>query len=208
MQDESKTSGNPFRIVRRLLWAAVAAGLIWTAWIALRPASTPPAASQAYADTFGGAFALTAPDGSRVTDRTLAGKPFAIFFGFTRCPEVCPTTLARMATLRRQLGSDGMKFNIIFVSVDPESDRPADIGQYVSLFRTPIYGLTGTPAELARIQKGYGVYVKKVPLGNGDYTVDHTAAIYLMDARGKFVTTIDYHENDKVALEKLRRLTA
>jgi protein SCO1/2 len=99
-----------------------------------------------------------------------------------------------------------MKFNIIFVSVDPESDKPADIGKYVSLFRTPIYGLTGTPADLARIQKGYGVYVRKVPLGNGDYTVDHTAAIYLMDARGKFVTTIDYHENDKVALEKLRRL--
>jgi len=205
MQNEIK-AGNPFRRIRRLLWAIAAAGLIWAGWNALRPAGNSPAAPQAYADTFGGEFALTAPDGSRITDKMLAGKPFAIFFGFTRCPEVCPTTLARMATLRRQLGSDGMKFNIIFVSVDPESDKPADIGKYVSLFRTPIYGLTGTPADLARIQKGYGVYVRKVPLGNGDYTVDHTAAIYLMDARGKFVTTIDYHENDKVALEKLRRL--
>ena len=148
------------------------------------------------------------PDGSKVTDKTLAGKPFAIFFGFTRCPEVCPTTLARMASLRRQLGKDGDKFEIVFVSVDPEHDKPADIGSYISLFRTPILGLTGTAKQLATIQKGYGVYVKKVTLEGGDYTIDHTAAIFLMDAQGKFVTTIDYHESDKVALEKLRRIIA
>ncbi len=194
-------------VVRRLLWAFVALAAIAGAAIALAP-KDEPSASRAYGDTFGGAFSLTAPDGSKVTDKTLAGKPFAIFFGFTRCPEVCPTTLARMASLRRQLGKDGDKFEIVFVSVDPEHDKPADIGSYISLFRTPILGLTGTAKQLATIQKGYGVYVKKVPLEGGDYTVDHTAAIFLMDAQGKFVTTIDYHESDKVALEKLQRIIA
>lgn len=194
-------------VVRRLLWAFVALAAIAGAAIALAP-KDEPSASRAYGDTFGGAFSLTAPDGSKVTDKTLAAKPFAIFFGFTRCPEVCPTTLARMASLRRQLGKDGDKFEIVFVSVDPEHDKPADIGSYISLFNTPILGLTGTAKQLATIQKGYGVYVKKVPLEGGDYTIDHTAAIFLMDAQGKFVTTIDYHESDKVALEKLRRIIA
>ena len=194
-------------IVRRLLWVFVAMAAIVGAAIALAP-KDEPSTSRAYADTFGGAFSLTAADGSKVTDETLAGKPYAIFFGFTRCPEVCPTTLARMASLRQQLGKDGDKFEIVFVSVDPEHDKPADIGSYISLFKTRILGLTGTREELATIQKGYGVYVKKVPLEGGDYTIDHTAAIFLMDARGKFVTTIDYHENDKVALEKLKRIIA
>lgn len=194
-------------VVRRLAWAAVAMAAIAGAAIAFAP-KEEPSMSRAYGDTFGGAFSLTAANGSKVTDKTLAGKPYAIFFGFTRCPEVCPTTLARMASLRQQLGKDGDKFDIVFVSVDPEYDKPADIGRYISLFKTPIHGLTGTPAQLAQIQKGYGVYVKKVPLDGGDYTIDHTAAIFLMDARGKFVTTIDYHENDKVALDKLKRIVA
>ncbi|MGL3822232.1 SCO family protein [Sphingopyxis sp. R3-92] len=194
-------------IIRRWLWGLVALAAAVGIIIALAPADQPSTA-RAYGDTFGGAFSLTAPDGKPVTDKTLAGKPFAIFFGFTRCPEVCPTTLARMASLREQLGADGMKFNIVFVSVDPEHDKPADIGSYISLLKTPLYGLTGTPEQLAQIQKGYGIYVKKVPIEGGDYTIDHTAAIFLMDARGKFVTTIDYHEQDKVALEKLKRIVA
>lgn len=194
-------------IVRRLLWIMVAVAAAIGLVLAFAP-KDGPSASTAYADTFGGPFTLQASDGAAVTDKTLAGKPFAIFFGFTRCPEVCPTTLARMASLREQLGADGMKFDIVFVSVDPEHDKPADIGSYVSLFKTPIRGLTGTAEQLAKIQKGYGVYVRKVPIEGGDYTIDHTAAIFLMDTRGKFVTTIDYHENDKVALEKLRRLIA
>jgi len=194
-------------LVRRLLWALV--GIAAIAGVVIAVASIPKNgsfAASSYADSFGGPFTLTAPDGSPVSDKTLVGKPFAIFFGFTRCPEVCPTTLARMASLREQLGKDGMKFNIVFVSVDPEHDKPADIGSYISLFKTPIFGLTGTPEQLAKIQKGYGVYVKKVPIEGGDYTIDHTAAIYLMDAHGKFVTTIDYHEQDKVAIEKLQRI--
>lgn len=161
-----------------------------------------------FAQAFGGPFILTAPDGSTVTEKTLAGKPYAIFFGFTRCPDVCPTSLARMARLRKQLGPDGMKFNIVFVSVDPGHDKPADLGSYVALFDTPIIGLTGTDAQLEQIKKGYGVYSAKVPQPGGDYTIDHTAAIYLMTAKGEFAGTIDHHESDKTALEKLKRMVA
>lgn len=160
------------------------------------------------AHVFGGSFTLTAPDGSTVTEKTLAGKPYAIFFGYTRCPDVCPTSLARMARLRKQLGPDGMRFAIVFVSVDPGHDKPADLGNYVALFGTPILGLTGTDAQIEQIKKGYGIYSAKVPLPGGDYTIDHSAAIYLMTAKGAFSGTIDTQESDATALEKLRRLIA
>lgn len=196
--------------VRRILWVFVAIAAIAAAVIAIyaAPKRADGEAFAAAGANIGGPFTLTSPDGRTVTDKSFAGKPFAIFFGFTRCPEVCPTTLARMASLRQQLGKDGDKFEIVFVSVDPEHDKPADIGSYISLFKTPIHGLTGTAEQLAKIEKGYGVYVKKVPIEGGDYTVDHTAAIYLMDRAGRFVTTIDYHENDRTALEKLKRIIA
>ena len=170
-----------------------------------RPLSDP---ASGYANAFGGPFTLTAPDGSTVTEKTLAGKPYAIFFGFTRCPDVCPTSLARMARLRKQLGADGIKFNIVFVSVDPGHDKPADLGNYVALFGTPIIGLTGTGAQIEQIKKGYGVYSAKVPQPGGDYTIDHTAAIYLMTAKGAFSGTIDHQESDATALEKLRLIIA
>ncbi|MBW8294502.1 SCO family protein [Sphingopyxis sp.] len=197
--------------LRVLLW--IVAGLAAVIGLLLYAGSAQkniPASD--YASAFGGPFELTAADGSKVTDKTLAGKPYAIFFGFTRCPDVCPTSLARMARLRQQLGDEGMKFNIVFVSVDPEQDKPSDIGSYVELFGTPIIGLTGDDTQLAQIKKGYGVYAKQVPINpaqpQGDYTIDHTAAIYLIGAKGEFVSTIDYHEADSVALDKLRRLIA
>lgn len=160
------------------------------------------------ANAIGGPFTLTAPDGSTVTDKTLAGKPFAIFFGFTRCPDVCPTNLARMARLRAQLKDDGDKFAIVFVSVDPEQDTPAIIGEYVKLFGTPIIGLTGTPAQLEQIKKAYAVFSAKVPIKGGGYTIDHTAATYLMTRDGKFAGTIDHQEADADAHKKLRQLIA
>ena len=113
-----------------------------------------------------------------------------------------------MARLRKQLGPDGMKFAIVFVSVDPGHDKPADLGNYVALFGTPIIGLTGTDAQLEQIKKGYGVYSAKVTQPGGDYTIDHTAAIYLMTANGEFSGTIDHQESDATALEKLKRLIA
>jgi len=168
-----------------------------------QPAPDQPAD---YADTVGGAFSLTAADGSTVTDQTLKGKPFAIFFGFTRCPDVCPTTLASLAKLRKQMGEDGDKFRIVFVSVDPGYDSPEDIGRYVDLFGTPIIGLTGSDEEIAKVTKAYHAFYKKVPTEGDDYTIDHTASVYLMDAEGKLRSTIDYHEDPKTSLAKLERL--
>ncbi|MDZ3830456.1 MAG: SCO family protein [Sphingopyxis sp.] len=197
-----------FRRARRILWVLVAlaaiGGLILVIGTGGGDRKNGTAASAGLG--IGGPFTLTAADGTVLTDKRLKGRPFAIFFGFTRCPDVCPTSLARMAQLRERLGPDGDKFDIVFVSVDPQHDKPADIGSYVALFRTPIIGATGSDEQLAQIQKAYGVIVRKVPVEGGDYTVDHSAAVFLMDRNGRFVTTIDYHENDQTALEKLRRI--
>ena len=207
-QDEPVNAG----ALRKLLWlvAGVAALLGGLLYLGLEKSGVEKATSTVSALPFGGPFELTRSDSTTLTDKTLAGRPYAIFFGFTRCPDVCPTTLSRLALFRKKLGVDGDKFDIVFVSVDPERDKPADIGAYTELFGTPIIAATGTDAQLAQIRKGFGVYVKKVPLDpakpDGDYTIDHTAGIFLMDAQGRLSSIIDHHEAEATALEKLRML--
>lgn len=195
------------KTVRTILWmlVALAAGVGLFAFFG-PDRHYGPVEPTDYGDTVGGAFSLTAPDGSTVTDQTLSGKPFAIFFGFTRCPDVCPTTLSRLAQLRKRMGEDGDKFQIIFVSVDPGYDSPEDIGRYVDLFGTPIIGLTGSDEAIAEIADAYHAFYQKVPVEGGDYTIDHTAAVYLMDAHGKLQSIIDYHESPETSLAKLERL--
>lgn len=192
-------------IKRGLLIALALLVLGAGAWLVLRP-SSPPDPAESYASAIGGPFTLTDTNDRPFASTRLNGKPFAIFFGFTRCPDVCPTTLARMAQLRTRLGADGDKLNIVFVSVDPEADTPEQIGRYLELFGTPIIGLTGTPAQLAAAARAYAVHYERVPLPGGGYTMDHTASIFLMGADGRFVTTLDAHEDDTTALAKLRRL--
>lgn len=154
----------------------------------------------------GGAFTLIDTKGKPFTDQQLRGKPYAIFFGFTRCPDVCPTTLSRMTQLRNQFGADGMKFNIVFVSVDPGHDKPADIGNYLTLFPTPIIGLTGADAQIAQITKDYGVYFAQVPMDGGDYTIDHMASVMLFDDQGRFVELMDPTEPPATSISRLRKL--
>lgn len=128
-------------------------------WLLLRPAPTAeadPAAS--YGAAVGGPFTLTDQHGRRFGNEDLRGRPFAIFFGFTRCPDVCPTTLSRVARLRAGLGADGERFDIVFVTVDPAEDTPEQIGRYLTLFDTPIIGLTGTEEELAAARRAYAVH--------------------------------------------------
>lgn len=180
-------------------------GVAWFFWT--RPSPQPESPAASYAKAFGGPFTLTGTDGKPFSSEQLKGKPFAIFFGFTRCPDVCPTSLSRMAKLRKDLGSEVKDLNIVFVSVDPESDKPSDIGTYLTLFDTPIIGLTGTAEQLAAVKKTYGIFSEKVPLDGGGYTVDHTATIFLMGRDGEFVTTLDVHESDDVCRAKLRRAT-
>lgn len=200
---------NSLRTLRRILWALVAVALVGFA-VALAvkrteaPAPTP--AATATRPAIGGPFTLTDADGRTVTDETLLGKPFAIFFGFTRCPDVCPTTLNDLSLLHKQLGPAADRLNIVFVSVDPEQDQREDIKQYLTLFDAPIIGLTGTDAQIEQITRAYRVFVEKVPQGEDDYTIDHTATVFLMDANGEFVSTIDMHEPRDVGLTKLQRL--
>jgi protein SCO1/2 len=193
--------------VRIFLWAFVALALIGLGTLLLRqPTSTLPQPSTA-AVNFGGPFTLTGVDGRPFSSSSLAGKPYAIFFGFTHCPDVCPTTLARMVRLRTQISKGSEALNIVFVSVDPERDGPKELAGYVSLFGAPVVGLTGAPAQIAQVKKQFGIFSEKVPEVGGGYTVDHTATVLLFDREGKFVSTISPDEGDSAALDKLKRIT-
>ena len=155
--------------------------------------------------SFGGPFALVNSDGQPFGTDQLKGKPYVLFFGFTHCPDTCPTTLARLVKLRREAGGDGA-FNIVFVTVDPERDGPKEMGTYSKAFGAPIIGLTGSPQQIDQVKKEFGIFSEKVPTGDGDYTVDHTATVLLFDRDGKFVATIAADEQDQPASDKLERM--
>lgn len=195
-----------WRWLRIGLWVAVAIAI--AALLFGIQSANRKSADKSYAAMFGGPFTLTDTQGRTVTEASLQGHPHAIFFGFTRCPEVCPTTLSSLTRLHQALGKDAERLRIVFVSVDSGHDTPAILGTYLASFPVPVTGLTGTPAQLAQIEKGYGVYVKKVPLEGGDYTIDHTASVYLMDAQGRFVTTLGYDDSEANKLNILKRFLA
>ena len=194
------------RRLRILLWvlvalAAAAAGVL----LLLRQ---PVSETSQSSVKLGGPFTLTGTDGRTFSSTQLAGKPYAIFFGFTHCPDVCPTTLARLVKLRRQLWRGNEAFQIIFVSVDPERDGPAEVRNYLSLFNDPVIGLTGTQARVDHAKRQFGIFSQKVPDEAGGYTVDHTATVLLFDREGNFAATISADEGDRAAIDKLARITA
>ncbi len=154
----------------------------------------------------GGPFQLVDNTGRQVTEKDFQGKPSAFFFGFTHCPDVCPTTLYEMTTWLEALGPDADRINVVFVTVDPERDTPELMGEYLAAFDPHIRGLSGTPEQIETIVKAYKVYRRKVAQDDGEYVMDHTATIYLMDANGKFVGTIAYGEADDIAMGKLEKL--
>ena len=192
------------RLMLWLLVAVMAGGALWL-FARPRPSVAPPETSFV---RIGGPFTLTDSDGKTFASGRLAGTPYVLFFGFTNCPDVCPTTLARLIRLRRQLGAGDGAFEILFVTVDPERDRPADLKRYLSLYAAPIVGLTGSPADIARVKKTFGIYSAKVPQPGGGYSVDHSAAVLLFGRDGGFGGTIAPDEGDAPALGKLKRLTA
>ncbi|WP_415717869.1 SCO family protein [Roseibium sp.] len=156
----------------------------------------------------GGPFELVNGTGETVTDKTFAGKPTVLFFGFTYCPDVCPTTLSELQGWMEGLGEDANKLNYAFVTVDPERDTPDVMRDYVWAFDKRITPLTGSREQIDAMIKTYRVYAKKVPLDDGDYTMDHSAAVYLMNADNKFVGTIAHGEAEETALQKLQKLIA
>jgi len=191
--------------LRIILWALVALAAVGGMLLALQPQT--PATRETTLGTIGGPFTLTGSDGKRFSSARLNGRPAAIFFGFTHCPDVCPTTLARLVKLRRELGKGDDALSIVFITVDPDRDGPAEVGSYAGLFGSPVIGLTGSPADIERVKKQFGVFSAKAPQPGGGYSVDHSAAVFLMDRNGQFVATISPEEKDAVALDKLRRIS-
>jgi protein SCO1 len=153
----------------------------------------------------GGPFKLTTQDGKPFTDENLKGKPFAVFFGFTHCPEVCPTTLYDLTQDLSALGKDADNMRVAFVTVDPARDTPELLKTYLASFDPRIVGLTGTEEEIAAVANAYKVYYRKVPT-DSDYTMDHTATIFLMDSRGDFYGTSNFQESQDIRRGKLKKL--
>jgi len=188
----------------------VAAGLAGFAAVALCVAyvASSGAGQGLGVNPVGGPFTLVDDSGATVTESTLAGKPSAMYFGYTFCPEVCPTTLADLSRWIELLGPDADKLNYVFVTVDPERDTPQAMHDYVSAFDKRIRGFTGTPEQIATVAQAYRVYYKRVPTADGGYVMDHSAMIYLMGPDNRLVNVIGYQETDTSALAKLRNLIA
>jgi protein SCO1 len=195
------------RRARLVIWGITAAALAVIAVLMLTAPDRSTQQQPLVATSFGGPFTLVGTNGQPFGSEQLKGKPYALFFGFTHCPDTCPTTLARLVKLRRDSGGDSA-FNIVFVTVDPERDTPKDMAAYSTAFGAPIIGLTGSPEQISKVEKQFGIFAKKTPTGGGDYTMDHTATVLLFDRDGKFVATVSPDEQDQPALDKLKRITA
>ena len=152
----------------------------------------------------GGPFHLEDQNGRPVSDQDMKGRPFLVFFGFTHCPDVCPTTLFDISEVLKQLGQDADRTGALFITVDPERDTPTVLKDYLSNFDPHMRGLTGDPAAVAAALKAYRVYAKKVALSDGDYTMDHTAVVYLMDKDGRFVAPFNLKQTPEAAAAQLR----
>lgn len=150
-----------------------------------------PNAGQVATSSVGGPFALTDQNGRRVTERDFAGATHLVFFGFTHCPDVCPTTLQQIGDVLQALGPKGKDTKALFIAVDPERDTPEALKTYLASFDPRIVGLTGSPEEVATAVKGYRAYVRKVPTKGDDYTMEHTALVYIMDGRNRFVNALN-----------------
>ena len=151
-------------------------------------------------------FALVDHNGAPITQAAFEGRPTLVFFGFTHCPEVCPTTLYEMAGWFDALGEEGRDLQAFFISVDPERDTPEIMKGYAAAFTDRVTGITGDSDEIAKVIAAWHVYAARIPTDDGDYTMDHTASVFLLDRHGAFKGTIAYGESPETAIAKLKRL--
>jgi len=187
-----EVSGLTNSVIGRRTWislAAVAVAIVLTGLYVWRTLDTGPAPPPS---DIGGAFRLVDQTGKGVDDGLLRGKWSAVFFGYTYCPDVCPTTLANLGRATDELGGLTARFQVVFITVDPDRDTPKALGAYLSsqTFPKGAIGLTGSPSQIAAVAKAYHVYYQKVPQGSS-YTMDHSAIVYLMDPKGRFVKPLD-----------------
>ena len=155
--------------------------------------------------SIGGPFQLPDQTGATVTEKSLQGKPTLMFFGYTHCPDVCPTSLFEMSEVLRAMGSDADRVNAYFITVDPERDTQSVMKDYLQSFDPHLKGLSGSPDAVAKVIKEYRVYAKKIPSKDGDYTMDHTAAVYLLDREGRFVAPFNLKQTPQQAAADLKR---
>jgi len=187
-----------------LVLSAFLAGLV--IFLAVLLYATGQLGPRTAASAIGGPFTLTDQNGKTVTAADFKGKPFLVFFGYTHCPDVCPTTLFDISEVMRALGSDADRAGALFVSVDPERDTAAVLKDYLSSFDPHLRGATGNQGELDKIEKEYRVYAKKVPTGkDGDYSMDHSAIVYLMDKNGRFVAPFRLDRKPQDSAAELRK---
>ena len=194
--------------VRLLLWVLVASAVIGA--IALY--AIPHSQTQSSADraapaktSFGGSFTLVGADGKPFSSQALAGKPYVLYFGFTRCGDVCPTTLSRLVKLRREAAND-QAMQIVFITIDPTNDGPKEVGQYATVFDSPIIGLTGSQAQIDQVKKQFGIYAQAVPNAPMGQQMEHTATVLLFDRAGQLAGTITPDDPDADALTKIKKL--
>ncbi|NIZ12987.1 SCO family protein [Phaeobacter sp. HF9A] len=183
------------------LWGLVLLALIPFAWNRWGAAGL----NQSLANSIGpGDYHLTTTSGAPFTEDTLKGSPSAVFFGFTHCPEVCPTTLGDIATFQDELGPDA-QLRVFFVTVDPERDKLEQLRDYVT-WAPGVEGVSGSREEIDKAIRAFRIFARKVPLKDGGYTMDHSANILLFDRKGRFFEPIGYQEATDRVLEKIRRL--
>ncbi|MCU0885131.1 MAG: SCO family protein [Beijerinckiaceae bacterium] len=164
-----------------------------------------PSPQEAQTSSVGGPFELTAMDGARVSSRQFEGAPMLVFFGFTHCPDICPTKLMEVSEIFRAAGNKAANVRALFITVDPARDTPEVLKSYLGSFDPRIIGLTGSQDEIDRAVKAYRAYAKRVPTSSGDYTMDHTAIVYLMDRRGRFVGSFNTERSPEDAARELLR---
>jgi protein SCO1/2 len=195
------------KTVRIILWIAVAVMAGVLGWLTFEVTRSNEEIAEG---PFGVPFELVAQNGQPITEKAFQEKPTAVFFGFTHCPEVCPTTLFELNGWLKEVDPDGTRMKAYFVTVDPERDPPELLGRYVSNVSDRIIGISGQPDKVGEMVKGFRVYARKVPIDEkdpaGDYTMDHTASVFLLDKGGQFAGTISYGENPDTAKKKLENL--
>lgn len=191
---------SPLRLV---LWSLVALALAGVAWTAV---VQPRLQTDVLSQLGRGDYQLVTTEGEPFTEDSLRGAPTAVFFGFTHCPEVCPTTLGDIATWQEELGPDN-PLKVYFVTVDPERDSIETLGDYTS-WVPGVTGVSGSREEIDKALSAFRVYSRKVPLQDGDYTMDHSANVLLFDRKGRFFEPIGYQEDFTRVIDKLRRLEA
>jgi protein SCO1/2 len=192
------------------LWTPIVPVVSGIVFVAALMASQPHSQAGTSPVTIGGPFTLTAPNGTTVTDQTYRGKWLLVFFGYTFCPDTCPTTLNEIAGALQKLGPDAAKLQAIFITIDPERDTPDVMGKYTEGFDRRIVGLTGNQRQIAEVAKEYGAYgvAHTHAAGASDYLVDHSTYIYLMDPQGKFVRGFDAETPADEIADSVRKIMA